>query len=166
VESLVVVVAQYALFLVAVGAFGGWLGVPSPEKVVFALQAVVAVLMVAVLVKVGGAVHTDPRPFVVNPTLRPLFAHRADNGFPSDHTALASAVALVVMLYRRWIGVTLLLVSVGIGVARVAAHVHHTEDIVAGLLIGAVAALVGVLSGRAVSSRRTEHMVTLRGSRG
>lgn len=154
VNSVIVAVAQYALFLVAAGAALVWLRVPREQKLTLAVQAVVTLVVVALLVRLAGAVHTDPRPFVVDPTVRPLFPHPADNGFPSDHTALASAVALLVMSYRRWAGLALLAVSVAIGVARVAAHVHHPEDIVAGLVIGAVAALVGVLAGRAVSSRR------------
>jgi undecaprenyl-diphosphatase len=84
----------------------------------------------------------------VNPHLHPLFAHAADNGFPSDHTALASGVSLLVTRYRRWIGLALVVLSVGIGASRVAAHVHHPQDVVAGLAIGALAALVGLLSWR------------------
>jgi undecaprenyl-diphosphatase len=148
VNALVVAVAQYGLFVVAAGAALVWLLVSRREKVVLAVQAVVTVVAVAVLVKVAGALHTDPRPFVVTPRLHPLFPHPADNGFPSDHTALASGVAMLVTRYRRWIGLALVVLSVGIGASRVAAHVHHPQDIVAGLVIGAVAASAGLLSWR------------------
>jgi undecaprenyl-diphosphatase len=151
-DNLVAAIAEYALFVVAAGACVAWLRLPRQDKTALAVQTVVAVLLVAVLVKVAGAVHTDPRPFVVDPSLKPLFPHPADNGFPSDHTALASAVALVVLLHRRTWGVLLLLVTVALGVARVAAHVHHTQDVVAGLLIGAVAAAAGWAAWRAVIS--------------
>ncbi|MEP6816647.1 MAG: phosphatase PAP2 family protein [Marmoricola sp.] len=153
-DSLVVAVAKYGIFVVAAGALLVWLIVARGEKVPLAVKAVVAMLVVAVGVKVAGALHTDPRPFVVNPSLKPLFAHPADNGFPSDHTALTSAVALVVLLHRRWAGLALLVVSLAIGASRVAAHVHHTQDIVAGLVIGAVAALIAALGWRVVESRR------------
>lgn len=145
-NSLIVVVAQYAIFAVALGAVVAWLLVSRRQKVVLAVQAVVAMLLVAVLVKVAATVHTDPRPFVVNPGLEPLFSHPADNGFPSDHTALATAIAALVTYYRRGIGVALLVLSVLIGAARVTAHVHHGQDIVAGLVIGAVAAAIPVLA--------------------
>jgi len=158
VNSLVVDVAQYGIFVVAAGALVVWLLCSRQEKVALAVQAVVTMIVVAVLVKVAGALHTDPRPFVVDPHLHPLFAHPADNGFPSDHTALASGVALLVTTYRRWIGLVLVVVSVAIGVSRVAAHVHHPQDIAAGLVIGLLAALVGWLSWRLVGSR-------IRGSR-
>ena len=154
VDSLVVAVAQYAIYVVAAGALLVWLLLPRTDKVGLAVQAVVTVVLVAVLVKVAGAVHTDPRPFVVDPTLKPLFAHPADNGFPSDHTALASGVAILVMLHRRWSGLALLVLSVAIGVCRVAAHVHHTQDILAAVVIGVVSALGGYASWRAWESRR------------
>jgi undecaprenyl-diphosphatase len=59
--------------------------------------------------------------------------------FPSDHTALAATVALVVMMYRRWLGAALLAAGIVLGAARVAAHVHHAPDIAAGVLIALLA---------------------------
>ena len=59
--------------------------------------------------------------------------------FPSDHTALAATVALVVMMYRRWLGAALLAAGIVLGAARVAAHVHHAPDIAAGVLIAILA---------------------------
>jgi membrane-associated phospholipid phosphatase len=91
----------------------------------------------------------------VNPSVHPLFPHPADNGFPSDHTALASGVALLVTVHRRWIGLVLVLISLAIGAARVAAHVHHIEDVVAALVIGVLAALAGVLAWRAIARNRS-----------
>jgi len=62
-----------------------------------------------------------------------------DNGFPSDHTTLAATVALLVMGYRKLLGAVLLAASFLVGAARIAAHVHHVQDIVAGVLIAALA---------------------------
>jgi membrane-associated phospholipid phosphatase len=145
VDNLTVVVAQYGLFVVAAAAAGVWLTAPRSDKVSLAVEAVVAMVLVAVMVKVAGAAHADPRPFVANPAVKPLFTHPADNGFPSDHTALATAVSVVVWRYRRSVAWAMLVVSVLIGVARVAAHVHHTQDIVAALIIGLVAATVALV---------------------
>jgi membrane-associated phospholipid phosphatase len=166
-QSIVVAVAQYALFAVALAAAVVWLRLPGRhEKVVVAAQVVVAAVLVAVLVKVASALHTDPRPFVTDPHLTPWFAHPADNGFPSDHTALASAVSFVVLAHRRSAGLLLLAVSVLIGVARVMSHVHHVQDIVAGLLIGLVAAGAAVLASGWVESRRWQQKAYPRTSKG
>jgi len=143
-NQVTVFVAQYALFVVAAAAVVVWLTAARADKVSLAFEAVVAMVLVAVMVKVAGAIHLDPRPFVQNPSVKPLFQHPADNGFPSDHTALATAIAVVVWHYRRWVGWALLGLSVMIGLARVIAQVHHTQDIVAALAIGLVAAWAAV----------------------
>lgn len=143
-NTLIVAVAQYAIFLVALGGLVTWLLVGRDEKVKLAVQAVLTVALVALLVKVAGMVHTDPRPFVVDPSLKPLFPHPADNGFPSDHTAITAGIAVLVARYRGGLGALLLIVSAGIGASRVAAHVHHTQDIVAGLLLGGLAAVIAL----------------------
>ena len=145
VDQLIVIVAQYAIYAVAVGAVIAWLLVSRPAKFDLAAQAIVTVILVAILVKVAGAVHTDPRPFVQDPSLKPMFPHPADNGFPSDHTALTFGIATIVFVYRKAIGVALTVISLGIGAARVAAHVHHVQDIVAAVVIGVVAALLSLL---------------------
>jgi undecaprenyl-diphosphatase len=145
VDQLIVIVAQYAIYAVAVGAVIAWLLVRLPEKYTLAAQAIVTMILVAILVKVAGAVHTDPRPFVQDSSLKPLFPHPADNGFPSDHTALTFGIATIVFVYRRAIGVVLMVISLGIGAARVAANVHHVQDIIAAVAIGVVAALLSML---------------------
>lgn len=138
-DSLIVAVAQYLLFLILVAAGIFWLVLPRHDKVGLAVQAIVSLVIAVVLIALAAAIHTDPRPFVVDPSTKALFAHPADNGFPSDHTTLAATVALLVMTYRRILGAVLLAASIALGAARVAAHVHHDQDIVAGVLIAAVA---------------------------
>jgi len=139
VNNVIVAVAQYLPFFVVAAATGIWLFLPRTDKVGLAVQAVVSLVIAAVLIKVAAALHTDLRPFVVDPSIKPLFPHPADNGFPSDHTALAATVALLVMIYRRSLGAALLVASIFVGAARVAARVHHGQDIVAGVLIAALA---------------------------
>ena len=87
-NSLIVAVAQYLPFLILAAAAVIWLLLPRPDKVGLAMQAVVSLAIAVVLVKLAGAVHADPRPFVVDPSIKPLFPHPGDNRFPSDHTAL------------------------------------------------------------------------------
>jgi len=138
-DGLIAVTAQYLLFLILLVAAVTWLVLPRQDKVGLAAQAVVSLIFTVALVKIAAAIHTDPRPFVVDPSIKPLFAHSGDNGFPSDHTALGATVALLVMAYRRMIGVVLLALSLLVGAARVAAQVHHLQDIIAALLIAALA---------------------------
>ena len=152
-NTLTVAVAQDLLFLILLAAAVIWLFLPRQDKLGLAVQAIVSLVVMVVLIKLAAAIHTDPRPFVVDPSIKPLFAHPADNGFPSDHTALAATVALLVMMYRRWLGALLLAASIVVGAARMAAHVHHGQDIVAGLLIAALAVGIAAATWRWVQPR-------------
>ena len=143
-DTAIRLVADYALYAVGLAAVVAWLRAPRAEKAPFAVAGVVAAALVAVGVKLAGGLWTDPRPFVVDHTA-PLIAHSADNGFPSDHTALATAVAAVVLLWHRRTGAALLAVAVLLGSARMAAHVHHWPDVLAGFAIGLVCAALGSL---------------------
>lgn len=138
-DALIVAVSQYLLYFILAAAAVTWLYLSRPDKVSMAAQAILALVLAAVLIKVAAAIYTDPRPFVVDRSIKPLFAHGVDNGFPSDHTAVAATVALMVMMYRRWLGAGLLVASVVLGSARVAAHVHHAADVAAGVLIATLA---------------------------
>jgi len=153
VDGLIVAVAQYLPFLIPVVAGIIWLFLPRQDKVGLAVQAVVALVIAVLLIQLAAATHADPRPFVVDPSIRPLFAHPPDNGFPSDHSTLAATVAFLVMIYRRWLGAALLAASVLVGVAQVATHVHRGQDIVAGVLIAVVAVGVTTAAGAWVRPR-------------
>jgi len=142
-DSLITAAAQYLLFPILIAAAIIWLFLPRQDQVGLAVQTIVSLVIAVVLIQLAAAIHADPRPFVADPSVRPLFAHPTDNGFPSDHTALGATVALLVMTYRRSLGAVLLAASILVGVARVAAHVHHAQDIVAGVLIATLAVWAG-----------------------
>jgi len=145
VNALIVDVAQYLLFVLAAVAAVVWLTLDRRGKVLLAAQAVIGLALVGIGIWLAGKLHTDPRPFVHDPASRPLFAHPADNGFPSDHSAAAGLLTALVFRYRRWIGLLVAAGAVAIAWARVAAHVHHLQDVVAGLGIGVAAGVLGLL---------------------
>ena len=168
-HAVVSLVAQAGLYVVALVAVTVWLTVPRADKVAMAVEMVVGLVAVAVLVRVAGAVHTDPRPFVESPSLRPWFSHAPDNGFPSDHTAVAAVTSFVVVRRRAVAGVLMLAITVLIAGARVLAHVHHVQDVVAGGVIGLAAAGLGALAWWALHDaapvRRVSRETASRGSR-
>ena len=144
-STIVVDVAQYLLYGLALVAGLVWLTLDRPGKVRLAAAALLGLALVGAGIWVAAALHADPRPFVHDPASAPLFPHPADNGFPSDHSAAAGLLTVLVFRYRRWIGVLVGAGAVLVGVARVAAHVHHAQDVVAGLAIGALAGLVAIV---------------------
>ena len=93
----------------------------------------------------------EKRPFVAMPGALLLVKHSVDPGFPSDHAVMAGAVAAALFFVSRrlaWVGVVLALVM---AFARVYVGVHYPADVLAGLAVGAVVAvLVELLLGRPV----------------
>jgi membrane-associated phospholipid phosphatase len=65
-----------------------------------ALLGIVAVGIALALSALLGHLVYEPRPFVSRPSVvHQLVPHVADNAFPSDHEAVAAAVATVLLLY-------------------------------------------------------------------
>lgn len=139
------IVAVWGLYLLAAIAAAVWLTLPVPGKLRLAAAAVVAAVLVAVSVKAAGMVWADPRPFMVNPSINPTITHATDNGFVSDHATAAAMLAALIVPWRRWVGLAMLLGAVAIGWARVTDGVHHWPDVLGGLFIGLVCAAVGAV---------------------
>ena len=92
-----------------------------------------------VLAKIGSYFLYIPRPFVSD-GITPLIQHVADNGFPSDHTLLASAIAsLFLFINRKW-AIWLWVITIIIATSRVLVGVHHTIDVVGSILISLLVA--------------------------
>jgi undecaprenyl-diphosphatase len=143
-DSVIAVGAQVLPIVPPLVAVLVWWRLARGERGRLAVHAVAALFVTAALVLLAGFVHSDPRPFVVDPSHPALFAHSADNGFPSDHTAYAATAALLVALVRRRLGLILLAVALAGGLARVAANVHHLQDVLGSLVVALVA--VGVVT--------------------
>ncbi|MGH7920774.1 MAG: phosphatase PAP2 family protein [Candidatus Dormibacteraceae bacterium] len=87
--------------------------------------------------------YFHPRPFVAHPgVVHLLLNHARDNSFPSDHTAGAFGVAVVVVAYHRRLGVLALLGAAWVGYARVYVGDHYPLDVLVGAADGIVAAVL------------------------
>lgn len=94
----------------------------------------IALPLTYVMGKVASVFFENPRPFVVE-QIQPLVEHLPDNGFPSEHTLLVATVAFLVYAEHKKIGTVLLVLSLGVGVGRVMANVHHSIDVIGAYLI-------------------------------
>lgn len=146
-DTLISWVAQYLLWVMVAAFAAVWLLLESRRgKIVLGTQAVLGLALALVLMYIAKSVHHDPRPFVRDPGVKPLFGHSRDDGFPSDHSVAASLIAVLVLARHRIAGLVLAAGAVAIAWARVAAHVHHLQDVVAGLAIGSVAAAIAIVA--------------------
>lgn len=150
---LTIALATYAVYLIPLSAALLWWRVPRHDKLGLAAVGVLTIALALAGIGLAGYLWTDPRPFVVDGTT-PLIPHAANNGFPSDHTTLAAAIAAALYPWRRRLATSLLLLALVVGAARVAAHVHHIPDIIGGLLIGIAAAALAVTTVRLATRSR------------
>ena len=84
-----------------------------------------------------------PRPFLEIPSLEPLIKPPKGFSFPSGHTTLAFAVAFIAyrILPKRY-SIPALCMAVLIAFARLYLGVHYPTDVLGGLCVGYIAALI------------------------
>ncbi len=108
------------------------------RMVVFGIISCALALIVSISAR---EIYFNPRPFVVE-GFEPLITHEADNGFPSDHTLLAAALASVGVFFHKRAGLYLWLIAGIVAISRVYVGVHHALDVLASAGIALLSALV------------------------
>lgn len=100
--------------------------------------ALLAALLGKAVNAIIGFFYWRPRPFV-SLVFQPLIDKSSlDKSFPSDHAAMAWAVAIFVWLHNKKVGFFFILAAFLISISRVLAGVHFVSDIAAGSLIGLI----------------------------
>ena len=107
------------------------------ERKRIVLTAFLALPLSYVVAKLASHFYYDARPFVEGHFV-PLISHIPDNGFPSDHTLLSAAVAAVIFFFHRTLGALFLVLAFLVGVARVAAGIHHMTDVIGSMIIAVI----------------------------
>ncbi len=132
---------------------GGWfwilcavilLAVPRTRKVGCAavLSVIFGFLVTNVLLK---NLVARPRPFAVINALTPLIAKPTDFSFPSGHTTVSFAVALVIarMLPKKY-GVPAVILAALVAFSRLYLGVHYPTDVLAGFVVALVGSTLAV----------------------
>jgi len=140
--DIIIFLAKYLIFIIAVIGAVYWLKVNKNKKVTLAASVILGVALALVLAKIFSKIYYHPRPFVVK-HIRPLVSHGNDNGFPSEHTTAATAMAAVAYLYHRKLGTGLLVMAILVGLSRIWANVHSPLDILGGFVCGLAGAALG-----------------------
>ncbi|MER6334045.1 phosphatase PAP2 family protein [Streptomyces sp. NPDC001034] len=68
-----------------------------------------------------------------------------DYAFPSNHTTVAFAFAVALLLISRRLGALALVTAIAMGASRVYVGAHYPHDVAVGALVGSVVSLVVVL---------------------
>ncbi|MCX6762335.1 MAG: phosphatase PAP2 family protein [Candidatus Moranbacteria bacterium] len=133
-STLIIFIAKYLFFVSAAIAIIFFLKQLRQKQKEMLIFAVILLPLSYVIAKIVSRFYFDPRPFVQG-NFAPLIGHAADNGFPSDHTLLAAAIAFAIFHFNKKLGLFLFFLAVLVGVARVLAGVHHAADIAGSLII-------------------------------
>lgn len=141
-DSLIIFCAKYLIVFVGIGLVVAWLRVGNREKKQFLVATLFAGIIAVVVSRIASHLYYDPRPFVTQ-HVKPLIAHAADNGFPSDHALLTMTLTAATYFFSKKIAAVMFVLTLIVGAARIAAKVHSPLDIAGGWVIGALGALAG-----------------------
>jgi undecaprenyl-diphosphatase len=145
-EDPVTLLGGLAVTLYAVATIGLWfLARPYGElKWKLACASALAAAAVGMLGnQVISRIWDRPRPYETHPAADHLLsAPTPDPSFPSDHAAAAFAIAFAVLAFSRRGGLVFLALATLIGLSRIALGMHYPSDVIAGALIGWVAAML------------------------
>jgi membrane-associated phospholipid phosphatase len=99
---------------------------------------------IKILVRAERPCHTHPERPITAGTCPPP----DDWSFPSNHSTIAAALTVAVLLLSWRLGLLAVPIGVLVAVSRVALGVHHPADVVAGCLLGATVTAAAVLTVR------------------
>jgi len=132
--------------IVAVWFLVGWVrGLPGERR--GALTALIAAGGALLVNQVISHLWERARPADAHPGhVHLLLSPTGDPSFPSDHAAAAFAIAAVLVLAHRRLGIAALVLAGLVGVARVYAGAHYPGDILGGAVVGVGVAFVLVFA--------------------
>ncbi len=133
-DAIVIFIAQYLIFIEALVAAIVLFKSEKESRIKVFLLLIITSAFSFVIAKIAGSIYYNPRPFVLNNS-SPLFFHEATNGFPSNHSLLAFALALPILSFNRKVGLALSAFAILIGLSRIMSGVHHPADIFGSFLI-------------------------------
>lgn len=144
-EDPVTSLSQAAVPLYAAAVIGLWfLARPYGDRKwkLASASGLVAAAIAMLTNQVISHLWDRPRPFTTHAAMTHLLsAPSPDPSFPSDHAAVAFAIAFAVLAFSRRAGVGFVVAAILIGVSRIALGLHYPSDVIAGVVVGWAAAL-------------------------
>ena len=160
-DNVAIFIANNGLYVLAAVLAGfGIMELRRHPRRAFAIAgaACMALLIAGALILLSGAFINEARPFANDSDTILLVKHANDKSFPSDHTTVAAAAAMVgALAWRRWAAL-FLGGALAIGVARVFVGVHYPGDIAGGMAFGMLAGIAAWTIVRNLPVRRVSRI--------
>jgi len=134
-------VAEYLYLLAGLIALLWFWKLPKNQKREAAIFSLVVLPAIYLVSRVAAVLYFNPRPFVVG-HFTPLISHSPDNGFPSDHVLLVSALAAIIYPFSKKISAVIWFLAFLVGLSRVYVGVHHPLDIIGSILISIIISML------------------------
>jgi membrane-associated phospholipid phosphatase len=144
-HSAVLAYATYGLALFAVLLLAGILlrRADGTRALAAAGWAALATLLAVGLNQPLVSGFAEARPYATHPHLIVLATRSSDFSFPSDHAVMAGAAAAGLWLASRLLGAIATVAALAMAFSRVYIAAHYPWDVAAGLVFGALVALLG-----------------------
>lgn len=115
----------------------------TPKTRKFGATLIFAMLLEFVIVYCLKFAVDRPRPFVTY-EIDALITAFSSTSFPSGHTAQLFCAATVIGIFRREYAIPMFVLAFTVAVSRMYLYAHYPTDVLAGAIIGIVAALVTI----------------------
>ncbi len=109
------------------------------------LSALLVPAVSFVLLSIGRKIINRPRPYETFGVAPVIPKDTKGNSFPSRHVFSAAIIAMTFLWVSPWMGLGLafFIVSLVLAAVRVVSGVHYISDVVAGILVAVLAAVIG-----------------------
>lgn len=105
-----------------------------------ALALIIGIIVSNLIIK---NIFDRVRPYDFNKAVKLIVPPEKDSSFPSGHSMSSFAVAVSVWLHNKKIGAAVFCFAALIAFSRVYIYVHYPSDVLVGIFIGVMSAIVG-----------------------
>ena len=133
--------AEYSLYVVGIIflIFLLW----KKNRLMVASVGISIVLSRLVITEILKILLHRARPYMVLETVNKLIVENKDfQTFPSGHAAIFFALAMAVYFFNKKLGIIFFVSAILISVARIFVGVHWPSDILAGVVVGIISAII------------------------
>ena len=141
-DGIAIFFAQYLIYFLVAGAILFFFFIKKQERIryliLIASSVILSRLVITELIRLFW--HRS-RPFV-DYSVNQLIEHSASGSFPSGHITFLFPLATVIYFFNKKLGIAFFIFSFSIGLARIFVGIHYPFDILVGIIIGILSAMV------------------------